>query len=41
MRQDGQMALHLASTDAGNELLERDALALLLGMQLDQHIVQP
>jgi uncharacterized HhH-GPD family protein len=32
------MALHLASTDAGNELLERDPLALLLGMQLDQQI---
>ncbi|MGW5241836.1 HhH-GPD-type base excision DNA repair protein [Monashia sp. NPDC004114] len=32
------MALHLASTDAANELLERDPLALLLGMQLDQQI---
>ena len=34
----GAMALHLASTDAANELLERDPLALLLGMQLDQQI---
>jgi uncharacterized HhH-GPD family protein len=32
------MALHLASTDEGNALLERDPLALLLGMQLDQQI---
>ena len=32
------MALHLGSTDAANELLERDPLALLLGMQLDQQI---
>ena len=33
------MALHLATTDAGNALLEHDPLALLLGMQLDQHIL--
>lgn len=32
------MALHLATTDEGNALLERDPLALLLGMQLDQQI---
>ena len=32
------MALHLGTTDAANELLERDPLALLLGMQLDQQI---
>ncbi len=32
------MALHLATTDAANALLERDPLALLLGMQLDQQI---
>lgn len=33
-----RMALHLATTDDGNALLERDPLALLLGMQLDQQI---
>lgn len=32
------MALHLATTDAGNALLDRDPLALLLGMLLDQQI---
>ncbi len=32
------MPLHLGSTAAANELLERDPLALLLGMQLDQQI---
>ena len=32
------MALHLGSTDAADQLLERDPLALLLGMQLDQQI---
>lgn len=32
------MTLHLASTDAANDLLERDPLALLLGMQLDQQV---
>ena len=32
------MALHLGSTDDANALLERDPLALLLGMQLDQQI---
>lgn len=32
------MALHLATTDAGNDLLDRDPLALLLGMLLDQQI---
>jgi uncharacterized HhH-GPD family protein len=32
------MALHLATTDEGNALLERDPLALLLGMLLDQQI---
>ncbi len=31
-------ALHLGSTDAANELLAHDPLALLLGMQLDQQI---
>ncbi len=30
--------LHLATTDAGNELLGRDPLALLVGMLLDQQI---
>lgn len=30
--------LHLASSDEANDLLERDPLALLLGMQLDQQI---
>ena len=30
--------MHLATTDEGNALLERDPLALLLGMQLDQQI---
>src|ERR1700761_1044214 len=30
--------MHLASTSAANELLERDPLALLLGMMLDQQI---
>jgi uncharacterized HhH-GPD family protein len=30
--------MHLASTDAGNSLLERDPLALLIGMLLDQQI---
>ncbi len=30
--------MHLATTDAGNELLERDPLALLIGMLLDQQI---
>jgi uncharacterized HhH-GPD family protein len=34
----GVMALHLATTDDGNALLERDPLALLLGMMLDQQI---
>ena len=41
MRHDGAMApqaLHLGSTDAANELLAHDPLALLLGMQLDQQI---
>ncbi len=32
------MALHLATTDEGNALLDRDPLALLLGMLLDQQI---
>lgn len=32
------MVLHLATTDEGNALLERDPLALLLGMLLDQQI---
>jgi uncharacterized HhH-GPD family protein len=32
------MALHLASTPDANALLERDPLALLLGMLLDQQI---
>lgn len=32
------MALNLATTDDGNQLLESDPLALLLGMQLDQQI---
>lgn len=32
------MTLHLALTDAANDLLERDPLALLLGMQLDQQV---
>ena len=32
------MALHLGTTDDANALLERDPLALLLGMQLDQQI---
>ncbi len=32
------MALHLASTPEANSLLERDPLALLLGMLLDQQI---
>lgn len=32
------MSLHLATTDDGNALLERDPLALLLGMLLDQQI---
>jgi uncharacterized HhH-GPD family protein len=31
-------AMYLASTDAANDLLERDPLALLLGMMLDQQI---
>jgi uncharacterized HhH-GPD family protein len=30
--------MHLASTDAGNELLQHDPLALLIGMLLDQQI---
>ncbi len=30
--------MHLASTDAGNALLERDPLALLIGMLLDQQV---
>jgi uncharacterized HhH-GPD family protein len=30
--------MYLASTDAANDLLERDPLALLLGMMLDQQI---
>jgi uncharacterized HhH-GPD family protein len=30
--------MHLATTDAGNELLARDPLALLIGMLLDQQI---
>jgi hypothetical protein len=30
--------MHLATTDAGNELLARDPLALLIGMLLDQHM---
>ncbi len=30
--------MHLATTDAGNELLARDPLALLVGMLLDQQI---
>jgi len=30
--------MHLASTDAGNDLLSRDPLALLIGMLLDQQI---
>lgn len=30
--------MHLATTDAANELLERDPLALLVGMLLDQQI---
>ncbi len=33
------MAMHLATTDAANELLERDPLALLLGMLLDQRML--
>lgn len=32
------MTLHLAFTDEANDLLARDPLALLLGMQLDQQI---
>lgn len=28
--------MHLATTDAGNALLEHDPLALLIGMLLDQ-----
>ncbi len=32
------MALHLATTDDGNALLDRDPLALLIGMLLDQQI---
>jgi uncharacterized HhH-GPD family protein len=31
-------ALHLATTDAGNEILAADPLALLIGMLLDQQI---
>jgi uncharacterized HhH-GPD family protein len=38
MREDDGMTLHLGSTDAANDLLARDPLALLLGMQLDQQI---
>jgi uncharacterized HhH-GPD family protein len=30
--------MHLATTEAGNKLLERDPLALLIGMLLDQQI---
>ena len=30
--------MHLARTDVGNQLLERDPLALLIGMLLDQQI---
>ncbi len=30
--------MHLATTDAANDLLERDPLALLLGMMLDQQV---
>jgi uncharacterized HhH-GPD family protein len=33
-----QPRVHLASTDAGNELLAGDPLALLIGMLLDQQI---
>ncbi|MDN5797143.1 MAG: Fe-S cluster assembly protein HesB [Intrasporangium sp.] len=32
------MSLHLATTDAGNALLERDPLALMIGMMLDQQV---
>ncbi len=32
------MAVHLGTTDAANELLTRDPLALLVGMLLDQQI---
>jgi uncharacterized HhH-GPD family protein len=32
------MALHLATTEDGNALLDRDPLALLIGMLLDQQI---
>ncbi|PZS36281.1 MAG: Fe-S cluster assembly protein HesB [Pseudonocardiales bacterium] len=32
------MALHLATTDAANDLLNEDPLALLIGMLLDQQI---
>lgn len=32
------MAIYLASTDEGNDLLARDPLALLVGMLLDQQI---
>lgn len=32
------MALHLATTDDGNALLERDPLALAVGMLLDQQV---
>ncbi|GAA6526332.1 HhH-GPD-type base excision DNA repair protein [Intrasporangium sp. DVR] len=32
------MALHLATTDEGNALLERDPLALIIGMLLDQQV---
>lgn len=30
--------MHLASTDAGNDLLQHDGLALMIGMLLDQQI---
>ncbi len=33
-----EASLHLATTDAGNDLLARDPLALLVGMLLDQQI---
>jgi hypothetical protein len=31
--------MYLAFTPEANELLERDPLALLIGMLLDQHVV--
>jgi hypothetical protein len=35
------MSLHIAQDEAADDLLDRDPLALLLGMALDQRSVSP